>query len=353
MDRTLRGMSDRRIGPWNASGVIAWCTGVATVGGTFAGFVASQAKGSPWRQPWFDLLAAIAAAAFLLLVAAGAIAFTSWLSPAFRRPARLITDRWRATSDGIRARAPALAMEIALPGTTGMRQPGDRPPWVRFVVQVACRPVGDDPDWPSIREAFASFLEESAIAELVADMTHVGTEASWTRQASNTSSIIDMVLGDDVASARLELPDGIRRYGRVDGYALLAVHVEPRGADGGPALPASPSTWRWRFESALLVPGAFAALLSGDLGLATSGEPPAHAGVRLETPHDMTELVSVTGLAMLPGAQRLRQFMVYLTACPDGASAARAADKMTRQMLEEALKVDLGAEFELQEHRAG
>jgi hypothetical protein len=93
--------------------------------------------------------------------------------------------------------------------------------------------------------------------------------------------------------------------------------------------------------------------LSGELGLAISGEPPVQAGIRLETPRDMTELVDITGLAALPGAQQLSQFMVYLAACPDGASAASAADRMTRQMLEEALKVNLGADIELQDHHAG
>jgi hypothetical protein len=111
--RTLTGMPDRRIGPWSASGVIGWCTGVATIGGAFAGFTASQAKGSPWRQPVFDLLAAIAAAAFLLLVVVGVVALVTWVRPAFRRPARLITGRWQVTTDGVQARAPALAMEIA------------------------------------------------------------------------------------------------------------------------------------------------------------------------------------------------------------------------------------------------
>ena len=191
-------------------------------------------------------------------------------------------------------------MEIALPGTTYMRQPGDRPPWVRFVVQIACGQVGDDPDWPRIRAAFETFLQKPAVTKLLADLTHADKDAAWARQATSTSSIIDMVLGDGVASARVELPDGIRRHGRVEGYALLVVHVEPRGADGEPAPPASPSSWQRRFERALQLQGAFAALLSGELGLATSGEPPAQAGIRLEAPRDMTELVNITGLAALP-----------------------------------------------------
>lgn len=346
-------MPQRRIGPWSANGVVGWCTGVAAIGGAFAGIVASQTKGSAWRNPLFDVLAAIAVAAFLLLLAVGVAALVRWARPAFRRPARLITDRWQATTDGVQARAPALAMEITLPGTTYMKQPGDRPPWVRLVVQIACGQVGGDPDWPAIRAAFGAFLQRPAVAELLVELTHVGQDAAWERQAASTSSIIDMVLGDSVASARLELPDAIRRAGRVEGYALLVVHVEPRGADGKPAPPARPSSWRRRFERALQLPGVFAALLSGDFGLATSGEPPAQAGIRLEAPRDLTELVDITGLATLPGAQRLGQFVIYLAASPDGAGAVRSADKMTRQMLEEALKVDLGAEVELQEHQAG
>ncbi len=346
-------MPDRRIGPWSTSGVIGWCTGVATIGGAFAGFIASQTKGSPWHQPVFDVLAAIAAIAFLLLITVGAVAVVGWLSPAFRGPARLITSRWQVTTDGVQARAPALAMEIALPGTTYMKQPGDRPPWVRLVVQIGCGQVGEDPDWPAIRAAFTAYLDKPAVAELLADLTHAGQDAAWARQATSTSSIIDMVLGDGVASARLELPDGIRRHGRVEGYALLILHVEPRGAGGQPAPPASPSSWRQRFEHAVQLVGAFAALLSGEFGLATSGEPPAQAGIRLEAPRDLTELVDIAGLATLPGAQRLSQFMVYLAASPDGASAVSVADKMTRQMLEEALKVDLATGISLQGQHVG
>jgi len=162
---------------------------------------ASQTKGLPWHQPLFDLLTAVAAIAFLLLVAAGVAALITWVSPAFRRPARLVTDRWQVTTDGIRAPASALAMEIALPGTTCMRQPGDRLPWVRFVVQIACGQVGDDPDWPAIRAAFGAFLQRPAVAELLADLTHAGTDAAWARQGTSTSSIIGRRGGVGAAGA--------------------------------------------------------------------------------------------------------------------------------------------------------
>ncbi len=102
-------------------------------------------------------------------------------------------------------------------------------------------------------------------------------------------------------------------------------------------------------ERAVQLPGALAALLSGELSLETSRQPPAQAGILLETPSDLTELVDIAGLATLPRAQRLSQFMIYLAASPNGASAVSVADKMTRQMLEEALKVDLGTNISLRE----
>jgi hypothetical protein len=53
--------------------------------------------------------------------------------------------------------------------------------------------------------------------------------------------------------------------------------------------------------------------------------PPAQAGVRLEAPRDITELVDMTCLVALPGAHRLSQFIVYGAACPDGTGAVSAA----------------------------
>lgn len=68
-------------------------------------------------------------------------------------------------------------------------------------------------------------------------------------------------------------------------------------------------------------------------------------------PRDLTELVDITGLAMLPGAQRLSQVLAYLAAFPAGVSAVSVAHEMTVQMLDEARQVDLGANSTLQEQR--
>lgn len=58
-----------------------------------------------------------------------------------------------------------------------------------------------------------------------------------------------------------------------------------------------------------------------------SGEPPAQARIRLEAARDLIGMVDITGLAVLPGAQPLSQFMTYLAACPDGTSGAGIADR--------------------------
>jgi hypothetical protein len=71
---------------------------------------------------------------------------------------------------------------------------------------------------PTVPQEFAGYCRDrineplQAVTELIADLTQAGKDAAWARQATSTSSIIDMVLGDGVASARLELPDGIRRH---------------------------------------------------------------------------------------------------------------------------------------------
>ena len=69
-------------------------------------------------------------------------------------------------------------------------------------------------------------------------------------------------------------------------------------------------------RTGLQLPGAIAALLSGELGLAILGEPPAQAGIRLEATRDIADLVDIPGLAALPGAHRLSQFMVLSCCAP-------------------------------------
>jgi hypothetical protein len=61
-------------------------------------------------------------------------------------PVPAITDTWQYTTDGNDARAAMMATDTAMPGTGYRLQPGDRPPWIRFVVTIACNQIGSDAD---------------------------------------------------------------------------------------------------------------------------------------------------------------------------------------------------------------
>jgi hypothetical protein len=258
-----------------------------------------------------------------------------WNRPAGRKPAALVTKRFAWTTDNLQARPASLAMEITLPGMTPLPEPGSRPAWVRFVVLVACSQAAPDADWPGIGAAFEAFLARPPAADLIADTTDAGREASWTRRPSSMPGIIEMVLGDNAAAARLELPSGTERLGRDDRQAMLIVHVEPRTRDGAPAGRASPPAWRRRFAQVLQLPGAFASLLSGELGLITSGEPPPQIGIGLQAPHNLAELLDIEGSPF--GGVELSQFMGYVTADRTGASAAIVADWIILRVMREAL----------------
>ncbi len=106
-----------------------------------------------------------------------------------------------------------------------------------------------------------------------------------------------------VASARLELPGGGRRYGRDGHCATMILHVEPRDADGSTAARQPPEFWDARIQQALWIPKLLAELLA-DLGLRTSGEPPAQVGVRLEATRDLAEMVDISGTHQMRGAIR-------------------------------------------------
>ncbi len=331
--------------------VIAWSGSVAGVALAAATLIATVGK-KPLSDPWFIALAAVAAAASLILLAAGLPDLAAWLSGwpaaarrASRRPVRLVTSRWHYTSDGARAPAAMTATEIVLPGTGYMRQPGERPPWARFVVLLACSPISPDADTAQLRSRFLTFLGEPAAAGLVAALTSAGPGVSWKKWSTGRPSAFDAVLtgageAQAIASARLELPDGLRYHGRDTRRAALILHVEQPGNGSTGALRAPPEAWAGRIQQALDLPGALAAFLSQTVGLRTSGEPPAQVGVRLEAPGDLGALVDTTGMDPLPGGHRKAQAIGYFTAARDGVPAAAAAGRMVRHVLQYALNVD-------------
>ncbi len=54
-----------------------------------------------------------------------------------------------------------------MPGSGYRLQPGDRPPWIRFVVMIACNQIGSDADPSRMWSNFVRFLKDQPVTSLV------------------------------------------------------------------------------------------------------------------------------------------------------------------------------------------
>ncbi|MHB1593321.1 MAG: hypothetical protein ACYCO9_08465 [Streptosporangiaceae bacterium] len=259
-------------------------------------------------------------------------------SRAVSLPAPAIPGGWLYTSDGSRASAAMRAGELMLPGTGFRLEPDDRQPWVRFVVQIACSQIAPTLDPGQIWPLFMNFLKSQPVTSLVNGLTRPAPGIWWTRWATSSAGTVNALYtpGGEIeaaASARLELPDGTRRYGHDERYGTLILHFEPpqSSADRGSA--AGPVAWTDHMMRALELPAALDQFLNEQLGVSTSADPPAVLGFRLETPHSLTELIDITALAELPGGHHKREAIGYFIADPQGARADRAADQMISDVL--------------------
>lgn len=325
--------------------IMAFTGTLAGIGIAVAALVATSGN-KPVSNPWFILGVVVGVASTTIFVFAGVSALPGWVRPlleARRRPDPLIVNRWRYTTEGLRVPAVTVAMEVSLPGTSAM-QKDDRPPWVRFVVTMACSEidVDDDPDLHYLN--FEWLLEKPLVRSLVRELTAFPDEAAWWRWSAARPGVHEAVLGTyrkeslAMASARLELPaGGPPLYGRDGRCATLILHIEPRHEEGRPAAPQPPEFWEARIEQALGLPKLLAELLAV-LGLRTSGEPPAQVGVRLEAARDLAEMVDITGRHPMRGAIRGSQAIGSFVADRGGKSADEASVTMVRDMLLYALK---------------
>ena len=262
-----------------------------------------------------------------------------------RTAEQLITDRWNYTSDGANAPAAMSAMEIVLPGTGYRSQPGERLAWVRFAALVGCSEISPDNGGARLWPQFQRFLKEQPVTSLVNSLSSSGIGLTWTRWATNSPGVVDAILTPDgenqaVASARLEVPDGMSRQFRDPRSAMLIVHFEPAQKGGRPIFPAGPVSWTDHMLRALELPHALAAFLSRVIGLVTSSAPPVTLGFRFEAQHDMAEFFDATGLHSLPGGQHRSQAIGYFIADQNGISDTDAANRMITDVLRYALQAE-------------
>jgi hypothetical protein len=277
-----------------------------------------------------------------------------------RRPGPPVTDRWRYTTNGVEV--PEL-MNITHVGMSHpgymRRQPGTQPPSVRIGMLVACSALGPKPATSELRSRFLSFLDLAPVMGVVTALSHTDAGAAWEPWGGHGRVNLEAVLtggSEDeppIASALLLLPEqGKSMYGRDSRFAQLVLDVDPRGPNGGPSQASSLATWHARFTDALGLPAALGRFLTDELGLTTSDDPPAQAGIWLKTTRAMTELVDVEQFRTLKGALPANQFIGWALADPGGDTVEATAVDWLTQMCDTTLRLD-GYEQALDRMRAG
>ena len=202
------------------------------------------------------------------------------------------------------------------------------------------------PSTSNIRASFLSFLHRRPVNDVLAELTTVNPDDRWTPWDGHGRFNFGAVLGrgDEtapIAWARLLLPQADPLpFGYDPRSAVFILHVYPRSPDGDPAPAANLASWHDRFVRALAIPGAQAAFLAQDLGLATTGDQPVQAGVYLDAPHSMIELVDTEDLKFLPGSPASSWFMGWAISRPDGRRASDLAREWLVQMCDNTLHVD-------------
>jgi hypothetical protein len=329
--------------------VVAFLGIIAAAAVAFVLWIAGSRKTSPWHNGWFVFWVVILVIAICLAVAAAVPDFAEWLggvTPAiWKRPPRLFTDRWRYTAEGMRSPADMAILQTTMPGTGYTRVPGERHPWTRFVILVACSRLSPERGGRELWYRFEAFLRQPPASSVVSAMTGQRDDLRWSRRATNRAGKIDAVLTpseDDqaVAAARLELPDESSAYGRDDRYAMIILHFEPSAKDGKPAPALTPDAWEGIFTQVVELAQALGQFLSAELGLSVSGEPPANIAFQLEAQQDIGEMIDVAGLESLPGLSHRRVVIGYFISDHEGVPAATAVSQMTTDVLRYGLGIE-------------
>ena len=255
------------------------------------------------------------------------------------RPA--FTERWRHTSDGFEA-SPLMRMtSLSMPGFPSAY---GQTAQIRIGACVGCAPARSSASSSLFSAKLLAFLRRDPVASLI-KAVRTDDALVWTRQAGNGVLSLEAVLspkgqeGGLIASVLLQPPAaGMRLYGRDERTACLWIHIDPCGKDGSAAPRTGLAGWYQRFQLAITVTRAFADFLTQDLGLQTSHDPVARAGVLIETTDGpINDLVDTGSLAPLPGAISSTQFLGYVIADQEGESAAHVAKDLLRQFCDHTL----------------
>jgi hypothetical protein len=323
---------------------------VAAAAAVFVSVISTQTS-SPWKNGWFILSVVVLGAATCVAVIATLPDIIEWLGPPLKRAGRLgrrpkiSLGRWLYTSEGMKSPASMTVLESAMPGTGFRKMPGERLPWVRFVVLIACSRVGPDLDSKHLWSQFAAFLRAPAASCIATMLTGTRANLRWERRGTRRAAQIDAVLtsaedDDAVAAARLNLPDDTSPYGRDNRCAAVTLHFEPPDKEGRPSPALSPGSWESVFVQVLELASEFRQFLEGELGLEVSADPPPNIVFKFDPQQDIAEMIDASGLKHLPGLQNRSEVIGYFIANQDGSDPVVVVSQMMTDVLRYGLSIE-------------
>lgn len=217
------------------------------------------------------------------------------------------------------------------------------PPAIRIGVMLACAPLlPETPSTPKLRARFLSFLQQSAVHELLIFLTSISAEHTWRSARGDGRRSVDAVLARSeseppIAWARLTFaePEGTLST-RESRYTEFILYVEPRASSGEIAPAISHRLWPNRFAEMLQIPSILAQFLSHDLHLHTRDQPKTQVGIWLENP---AAQVNTEGCTKFPGTPR-HQFTGYAIEDQSGQSPQDAGLRLVGHLCDHALLLD-------------
>jgi outer membrane protein assembly factor BamB len=330
---------------------IVWVTSVATSALTFAGLVVTSYKVSlPFPlSAVFDISDVIAAIAVLILLAMGIPGLVSWIKDemvAARRAARprdtvAFTRLWRSTDV-----SPSLDLASAV-ASSAAGDPAVQGPFIRVCVRVPCGPLARDASGSLLREQFAGFLSRGPVARLISALACTGGPVTWTELAGDGPRRLEAELTGTgpadrtAASATMTLPvEGAAVPGHRDALAYLWLYAGPRLPGGSVWPTAGLPQWHERFRLVIEVAAEFAHFLTARVDLQTRNAPAVQAGVMLQAPSSIGELVDSGRLRVLPAARPSNEFLGYVIADPAGKPPGDVARSVLTLLCDHAMHLD-------------
>jgi outer membrane protein assembly factor BamB len=249
------------------------------------------------------------------------------------------TGAWRH-ADALESSPLTNLPTMGIPGVAGSPK---RLPFVRIGVCIASDKLSPNASSSQFGAQFLGFLCREPVAQLIMALTGASARQTWTRLAGDGPFCLEAVVdagrldGNPRASAVLELPSRKNAARSSGDMACLWLHAESHAPGDAPPQPAGLAEWHERFSWAISLADALAWFLTAQLGLPTRNTPSARAGVLLQAPSSVTDLVAVGDLRQLPGAAPADRFLGTVVADRDGKPTSGIADELLTQLCDHTL----------------